>query len=133
MCMILGWLVEVKLGWKLERWFSTSRNGGFRPGRSCRAAAIGGGLSLPDQCAQCLSFISYQRFIRDHPRSSAVKGFCLSPSLRGEIYFAADWARGFAAADRRSPHSTSKDDPTIASPTDIKSAVITDSCQGNAL
>src|SRR4029077_758179 len=37
-----------------------------------------------------------------------------------------------AAAVRRRPHNTSTDEPTIASPTDIKSAVTNASCHGRA-
>ncbi len=101
------------------------------------ASIRGKGFAFSDQCYQCLSVVRFLvfrssfAFLRvlcgksvfafpDHPITRSPNH--ISPRLRGEIYF----------ADRRNPHSTSTADPTIASPTDRKSAVINVSCQGKA-
>lgn len=64
--MILGCLAEVKTRWITEWWFSTSQNGGFRPGHS---ELPGSGFNRCRSCRPRL-WLRSSAFLFSDPRSS---------------------------------------------------------------
>ncbi len=69
MCMIRGRLAEVKIRGVTEWWFSTSQNGGFRPGHSHRRATLLGLQPLQELPPSAVAPLERVRLFSD-PRSS---------------------------------------------------------------